>query len=160
MVLDTDKIKLDNDREKALKLLMDLPNSSSYIEERAEIQKLLLMSPQIITEKELSGFRKVRSIQIDNYGIFSYDFFNCIFKMDRNTIYFEKITGSQRKSGHLYKKDDWSFIYLGAYHFIDTPKAKYGSERSESGTLYKLSDNMLLMVLYDSQRCELLQFAK
>jgi len=98
------------------------------IEKKAQIQRLkdlLSEQAQQLTAKDLLGLKKVRSIQISNFGIYSYPYFNCRFKKTKTNVFFEKTRGSQRKSGYLYQEDAETFVFLGAWTVNDEAQRQY-----------------------------------
>jgi len=126
-VKQTDIELIEGDLSKSLTFLNSLSETTSYIEERPMVQNLLRQNLYNITPNDLIQYKKVRSIQVEPYGIFLYDFFNCKFSMRNGTIFFQKTTGSQRKSGYIYRKDDKSAIFLGGWSVNDEPLTKYSS---------------------------------
>ena len=110
---DWDRLVLD--REQALSVLDNLPSDAYGLNEKASVRKLLMAKNLKITNQELLTYRKVRSIQVSRMGIFSYPYFSCRFKKKDGKLFFEKISGSQRKSGYTY--DYIFFIHqFTAYH--------------------------------------------
>lgn len=160
IVKQTDKELITDDLSKSLSFLNTLPSTTSYIEEKPEVQGLLQNKLYNINANELLQYRRVRSIQVKSYGIFSYDYFNCKFSMRNGTIFFQKTTGSQRKSGYIYKKDNQSAVFLGGWSVNDEPQTKYGSENSVIGTLYKIAPNKIIMLFGEEKSFEVYEFAR
>lgn len=97
---DWDRLVLD--REQALSVLEHIPSDAYGLNEKAMVKKLLTSKNLRITNQELLAYKRVRSIQVNDMGIFSYPYFNCRFKRMDDKIFFEKTSGSQRKIGiHL-----------------------------------------------------------
>lgn len=159
-VKQTDIELIEGDLSKSLTFLNSLSETTSYIEERPMVQNLLRQNLYNITPNDLIQYKKVRSIQVEPYGIFLYDFFNCKFSMRNGTIFFQKTTGSQRKSGYIYRKDDKSAIFLGGWSVNDEPLTKYGSDNSVIGSLYKISSQKLIMLFYYGNSFELYEFSR
>ena len=126
------------------------------------MEKLLNAATFSLTPKEITGFKRVRSIQIDaRDGIFSYPYFNCRFREIDGKIFFEKTKGSQRKSGFLYQNSPESLIFLGGWSVNDEPQTTYGSENSVAGTVYKIgSDKVIMIFPTDQDRVEIYEFVK
>ena len=121
----------------------------------------LIRSPKLqITTTDLFNFTKVRSIQGDNLGIFTYDFFSCKFKEKNGKIFFQKTSGSQRCSGYLYRKDDNSFVLLGGWTVNSDPLNNYNSSNSQAGILYKISQNKLILIFSTKDAYEIYEIVK
>lgn len=162
IILTTDYGVLSLAREKALEVLSTIsPNSYGYAE-KGEVEKLLSAKTLSITPKEMIGFRRVRSIQIAaRDGIFSYPYFNCLFKEIDGKVFFEKTKGSQRKSGYLYQNMPESLIFLGGWSVNDDPQNAYGSENSVAGTVYKIGMHKAIMIFpTENNRVEIYEFIK
>ena len=156
-----DKEHLEDDRQKSLYYLNNkLRKDASFLNEVPEVRNLLQQEPLTLNPNELLSFKQVRSIQVDDLGIFSYDFFRCRFIKRGRNVFFEKTSGSQRKSGYLYHNDDKSAIFLGGWSVNNDPQTSYGSENSEAGTLYKISSSKLLMVFWYGNGFELFEIIK
>lgn len=141
-------------REKALDILQYLDSRSFGIEERPEIEKLLSTKMRLLGNKELLSFRKVRSIQVSNMGIFSYPFFNCRFINRNGKLFFEKTSGSQRKSGYVYPNDGYTKVFLGGSTVNEDPQTTYDSEDSVAGLIYKIAENKaVILFLNPYQGC-------
>ena len=121
----------------------------------------LIRSPKLqITTTDLFNFTKVRSIQGDNLGIFTYDFFSCKFKEKNGKIFFQKTSGSQRCSGYLYRKDDNSFVLLGGWTVNSDQLNNYNSSNSQAGILYKISQNKLILIFSTKDAYEIYEIVK
>ncbi|MDE7443289.1 MAG: DUF4893 domain-containing protein, partial [Muribaculaceae bacterium] len=116
IILPADYGALSLDREKAREALSTVSPRSYGYAEKATVEKLLNAKAYPVTSEEMIGFNRVRSIQIDaRDGIFSYPYFNCRFRKIDGKIFFEKTSGSQRKSGFLYQNGPESLIFLGGW---------------------------------------------
>jgi hypothetical protein len=161
-ISDTDQMLLNNDVDKCIRFLESIPSNEldEWEKETKKYALSLLKAPKLsIIPFDLINYKKVRSIQChkynnvyaQGYGVIEYDFFNCKFTIQTNNqLFFRKTSGSQRKSGHIYKKDSTSCIFLGGWSVNDDPQTKYGSENSQAGTLYRIAENKMLMVFYGS----------
>ncbi len=157
---DWDRLVLD--REQALSVLDHLPSDAYGLNERASVRKLLTTKNLKITNQELMAYRKVRSIQVSRMGIFSYPYFSCRFKRKDGKLFFEKISGSQRKSGYIYDNKSDSKVFLGGWSVNDDPQTTYDSENSEPGMIYKIGPNKVIMVFLapDEQSFEIYELIK
>lgn len=157
---DWDRLVLD--REQALTVLDHLPADAYGLNERASVRKLLTAKNLKITNQELMAFRKVRSIQVSRMGIFSYPYFSCRFKKKDGKLFFEKISGSQRKSGYVYDNKPDSKVFLGGWSVNDDPQTTYDSDHSEPGMIYKIGTNKIIMVFLapDEQSFEIYELTK
>lgn len=162
IILPSDYERLAFAREKALDALSTLtPNAYGYAE-KAAVESLLNAKTYPILLKDLIGFRRVRSIQIDaRDGIFSYPYFNCRFKDVDGKVFFEKTTGSQRKSGYIYRNNARSLVFLGGWSVNDDPQTAYGSVNSVVGTVYKIGPRKIIMIFpSDNDRVEIYEITK
>ena len=138
---DWDRLVLD--REQALSVLDRLSSNAYGANERLMVKKLL-------TAKALK------------ISIFSYPYFNCRFKRMDDKIFFEKTSGSQRKSGFIYDNKPDSKVFLGGWSVNDEPQTTYDSENSVPGMLYKLGSNKIIMLFLapDEQSFEIYELTK
>lgn len=113
IILPTDYSILSLDRQIAQDVLKTVMPSSYGYDEKRSVEKLLNARTYPISPVDMIGFKRVRSIQIDaRDGIFSYPYFRCLFSESAGKVFFEKITGSQRKSGYIYQNTPESLIFL------------------------------------------------
>ena len=147
VILPSDYGVLSRDKEIAWEVLSTLTSKSIGYGERNEVERLLTAKTYKISPDDMVGFRRVRSIQIDaRDGIFSYPYFNCRFKRVDGKMFFEKTTGSQRKSGYVYQNTPESLVFLGGWSVNDDPQTSYGNDNSIAGTIYKISPRKAIMV--------------
>lgn len=153
---------LSLDREKVREVLSAVSSGSYGYAEKGMVKKLLDAKTYPVTPEEMIGFKRVRSIQIDaRYGIFSYPYFNCRFRKDGEKVFFEKTTGSQRKSGHMYQNSSESLIFLGGWTVNDDPQTAYGSANSVVGTVYKIGARKAIMIFpSETDRVEIYELVK
>ncbi len=151
---------IQDDLNKASDYLSHLSSDASYIGERPYVQSLLSSDITNVNISELALLRKVRSIQVKSYGIFSYDYFNCRFINKDQTTFFKKTTGSQRKSGYLYRSDNNRLIFIGGWSVNDEPLSEYNSDNSVIGSLYKLSSGKVIMLFWEGNGFEIYEFSK
>lgn len=157
---DWDRLVLD--REQALEVLDRLPSDAYGFDEKTIVKKLLTTPNLKITSQELLSYRKVRSIQVSNLGIFSYPYFSCRFRKKDGKIFFEKTTGSQRKSGYIYDNKPDSKVFLGGWSVNDDPQTSYQGENSVCGMVYKIGSNKLIMLFLapDEKSFEIYELTK
>ena len=157
---DWDRLVLD--REQALSVLESLPSDAYGLNELPMVKKLLTSKNLRINSQELLTYRRVRSIQVSNLGIFSYPYFACRFRRKDGKLFFEKTTGSQRKSGYIYDNKPDSKVFLGGWSVNDEPQTTYDSDHSEPGMIYKIGTNRIIMVFLapDEQSFEIYELTK
>lgn len=157
---DWDRLVLD--REQALSVLDRLTSNAYGTNERLMVKKLLTTKALEISNQELLAYKRVRSIQVNDMGIFSYPYFNCRFKRMDGEIFFEKTSGSQRKSGFIYDNKPNSKVFLGGWSVNDEPQTTYDSDNSVPGMLYKLGSNKIIMLFLapDEQSFEIYELTK
>ena len=147
VILPSDYGVLSRDKEIAWEVLSTLTSKSIGYGERNEVERLLTAKTYKISPDDMVGFRRVRSIQIDaRDGIFSYPYFNCRFKRVDGKMFFEKTSGSQRKSGYVYQNTPESLVFLGGWSVNDDPQTSYGNDNSIAGTIYKISPRKAIMI--------------
>lgn len=134
-------------KEKALDILASLGDDAYGIKERKMVEALLTADGQEFSTQELTAYRKVRSIQVHNLGIFSYPYFSCRFRAKNGKTFFEKTSGSQRKSGYIYDNMPDSKIFLGGWSVNNDPQTAYSDgPNAEAGVLYKIGAKKLIML--------------
>lgn len=162
IILPSDYTLLSLDRDKAREVLATLtPESYGYSGKRM-VEKLLNARTYPVTLDDMLGFRRVRSIQIDaRDGIFSYPYFKCRFRKTDGKLFFEKTTGSQRKSGHVYQNGPESLIFLGGWSVNNDPQTRYGGDNSVAGTIYKIGPRKAIMIFpTEADRVEIYELTK
>ena len=144
-----DRNILDASIQSAKNILNNL-DADAYMDrtsQQTEVLNLLNQKHIPIIESELLNLKQVKSIQITNYGIFEYSYFNCRFTQKSGSIYYKKTTGSQRQNGFLYRKDANTVYFAGAWSVNDDPTKEYGSDQSVVGVFYKLSSGKYIMIM-------------
>ena len=162
IILPSDYGVLARDRIIAWEALSTLTPKSYGCVEKNMVEKLLNAKTYPITPKDMIGFRRVRSIQIDaRDGIFSYPYFNCRFKKADGKVFFEKTTDSQRKSGYVYQNSPESLVFLGGWSVNDDPQTGYGSTNSVVGKVYKIGPRKAIMIFpTEEDRVEIYELTK
>jgi hypothetical protein len=120
----------------------------------ALLRELIAAKPMAINAKTLSGAWRVRSLQGGQYGLFLYPFFKAKLRRDTDSFWFEKSTGSQRRSGRLFFDNAQQMVFLGTRSVNDDAKTLYRdkaasgpSENDSVGVLWQLRSNRLIMIL-------------
>lgn len=153
--------KLATGKHEALNILLHLDSDAYGKNETAMVRNLLMKKEQNISKQELTSYHKVRSIQVNRLGIFSYPYFTCRFRIYNDKMFFEKTSGSQRKSGYVYRNTPQSMVFLGGWSVNNDPQTSYGSINSEAGMLYKIGTNKLIMLFVNpGERFEIYEFIK
>ena len=162
IILPSDYGVLARDRNIAWEALSTLTPKSYGYAEKNMVEKLVNAKTYPITPEDMIGFRRVRSIQIDaRDGIFSYPYFNCRFKKADGKVFFEKTTGSQRKSGYVYQNSPESLVFLGGWSVNDDPQTGYGSTNSVVGKVYKIAPRKAIMIFpTEEDRVEIYELTK
>ena len=162
IILPSDYGVLARDRNIAWEALSTLTPKSYGYAEKNMVEKQLNAKTYSITPKDMIGFRRVRSIQIDaRDGIFSYPYFNCRFKKADGKVFFEKTTGSQRKSGYVYQNSPESLVFLGGWSVNDDPQTGYDSTNSVVGKVYKIGPRKAIMIFpTEEDRVEIYELTK
>ncbi len=131
------------DMDKVLSCLKTVKAASSVKYENEEealelkrISKIFSQKEEKITPKDLMGLRKVRSIQIGQLGVFKYPYFACKFKQKEEGLFFEKTTGSQRKSGLVFVDEDTVMVFLGGWSVNNDPQKPYSGLVGSKVTKY------------------------
>jgi hypothetical protein len=104
---------------------------------------------------DVVGTWQVRSIQVNAHGTFAYPWFRASIRRTADELWFEKTTGSQRRSGVLLPHGDGrSLAFLGGATVNDEPQAAYSRGRAagpapsdSAGRLYRIGARELLLVL-------------
>jgi Domain of unknown function (DUF4893) len=132
----------------------DIPASDADAKAVAEE---LLAEPQLpLDAAALKGDWKVRSIQGGRYGIYAYPWFKARVTEREGKLFFEKLTGSQRRSGWLLPpQGQGSWILLGGATVNEDPQVAYsreaGAQMAQSsdtvGQVWGIAEGRVLMLL-------------
>lgn len=110
-------------------------------------------------EKDLLGNWRCRSIQASDLLVIVYPFFNCRFIRKDGKLFFEKTTGSQRRSGYLYPSTGDHMVFLGSLTMNDDVNT--GEYTDTVGVLVrKVSDRFLLILDATQKGYELYEIVK
>lgn len=129
---------------------------ASDADAKAIVEELLAEPHRPLDAAALAGEWKVRSLQGGRYGIYTYPWFKARVTTRDGRPFFEKTSGSQRRSGWLLPpadgKGDW--IFVGGASVNDDPQVGYsksdnaGPRDSDSvGAVWGIADGRVLMLL-------------
>jgi hypothetical protein len=106
-----------------------------------------LFKPQNLpfVDKDLIGSWRCRSILVDDLGVFTYPFFSCRFVQKKGQVFFEKTSGSQRRSGHLYRASGDHMVFLGSLTMNDDVNS--GEYTDTVGVLVRKASKRFLLIL-------------
>ena len=101
----------------------------------------------------------VASIQANNRLVIVYPFFDCRFVRKNGKLFFEKTTGSQRRSGCLYPSAGDHMVFLGSLTMNDDVNS--GEYTDTVGVLVrKASDRFLLILDVTKEGYEMYEIVK
>ena len=101
-------------------------------------------------EKDLLGNWRCRSIQASDLLVIVYPFFNCRFIRKDGKLFFEKTTGSQRRSGYLYPSAGDHMVFLGSLTMNDDVNS--GEYTDTAGVLVRKGSDRFLLILDATQK--------
>ena len=126
-------------------------------DEVAGVQALLDARAMDRPADRLLGDWRCRSIQLGEYGLFSYPYFRCHIEQVEGGVRFRKASGSQRRTGSLHADGEARWVFIGSSHCNDDPVPDYSGlhgdgdgedrERDSVGVLETLADGRLRMLL-------------
>ena len=133
----------------AITVLVNLPTDAYYDSpsQKADLLQMLRTPHLSFSEQELQNLKCVKSIQISTMGIFEYSYFKCSFTQKGSTVYYRKTTGSQRQNGNLYRVNEKTLYFLGAWSVNDDPIKDYNSDQAVIGAMYKLASEKYIMII-------------
>lgn len=124
---------------------------------QADLVALRATAPTPIGEANLGGAWRVRSLQVQPDMIYAYPYFNARLDADGDAWSFVKTTGSQRRSGRLFRDadDPERLVFLGGSSVNDDPSVAYSDaatgidpQDSDSvGVLHRLGPAHLILIL-------------
>jgi len=109
----------------------------------------LLKAPSLpLSEKDLIGQRRFRSIDITKVGVFPYTFHNCRFTLKDGTWSFERPRGYAvvARKGNLYRHDESTFVFIGSRTLYDAV-GRTAPSRDSVGVLLKKAKDRFIMIL-------------
>jgi Domain of unknown function (DUF4893)/TIR domain len=91
-----------------------------------------------INAKALTGDWRCRTLKLGGglNALVIYGFFKCNISAQGDALIFQKVSGSQRTRGNLYRLSDTRYVYLGAGTVNDDPPIAYGSAPQEDEVAY------------------------
>jgi hypothetical protein len=126
-------------------------------ERRAVVEELLAAPHEPLAAADLVGDLTLRSIQGTRYGIFTYPYFKARIVERDGRLWFEKLSGSQRRSGWLtpMRGDPTTFLFVGGATVNDDPQRRYSrddgatspADSDSVGVLFRIGDGRLVMLL-------------
>jgi len=132
------------------------PQYQDALADLDQVRQLLAAKALPAPLDELTGTWRCRSVQINNLGVFAYPFFRCRIVGDASALHFDKLNGSQRRSGRLFPAAGDTRVFLGGATVNDDPRKSYSAlenpaaaarESDSVGVLRKIGDHHLLMIL-------------
>lgn len=126
----------------------------------AYTRRLVNASSLPLSIDELPAYTRVRSIQIDGTGLYSYDYFACRFFREGNLMRFRKQKGSQLKAGELSQVNERLISFDGCW-FINGDKELYDDAHREKGCVTKVSRHKIILTIPREEGAfEILEFSK
>lgn len=123
---------------------------------RKMVEDLLAAKPVPINPAKLVGDWRVRSVQGSGQIIYAYPFFKCRFSLKDGRLFFEKTTGSQRRSGVLLPDSTERMIFLGGSSVNEDPQRGYSqvvNPTSMEGGNPPESDSAGVLLQLGPKRC-------
>lgn len=159
VALPEDQNRIDAGAQRAREALEQLAPTAFGLDERPMLRALLEAPAVAVDEAQLLGDWRCRSLQVSvSLGVFTYPAFRCRIRLDEHgKPFFEKRTGSQRRSGYLYPDEAGRWVFLGGRTVNDEPQRPYSANAPEpdagarshdsAGVLEALKDGRLRMIL-------------
>jgi hypothetical protein len=126
-------------------------------EGKAVAEELVSAPAEPLAAKQWIGQWQVRSIQGTRYGVFVYPWFKARVTERDGKLFFEKTTGSQRRSGFLYapKGDGKEWVFAGGASVNEDPQVPYSrdaggpaaAETDSVGVAWKIDEGRIVMAL-------------
>jgi hypothetical protein len=141
-------------RVDALNASPEIPRSDA--DAKATVEELLAEPHRPLDAAALTGDWKVRSLQGARYGVFPYPWFKARITRRDGRLFFEKLTGSQRRSGWLLPPEDGTgdWYFVGGASVNEDPQVPYskaaGADPRDSdtvGTAWGIAEDRVLMLL-------------
>jgi hypothetical protein len=123
-------------------------------QDSATLQQILTGERLVIkSENELTGNWRCRSAQLSDGskasdgkgGAYLYPYFKCAIRKKDGQLFFEKLNGSQRLSGNLYRVGGARYALVGGTDLADDPQVAYGyaTDRNVVAYLFKVGAKRL-----------------
>ena len=134
-----------------------LPADAYGLADLPQVRELLAAPSLPLQRSELPGDWRCRSLQVGQLGVFVYPFFRCRIRKDKDKLFFEKLTGSQRRSGEIFEDPPNRFVLLGGQTVNEDPQRPYSATMKDwdeedldgdtIGVLTRKGKDRLLMIL-------------
>jgi hypothetical protein len=114
------------------------------------LDAILAGEEQPVRGLDIRGNYRCRVAKLGGLGhLVIYDWFNCRIDEDDVGYRLEKLTGSQRLSGHFVDDSETGLIFYGADHYSDEEPKAYNSdpERNNVGRFVKVGDKRFRLEL-------------
>ena len=143
-------------RERILNTLEKTPTDDEHSNKTiALVRELLDKKPMRISGDDIEGDWRIRSLQGSALGHLTYPFFKARIENLDGIFFFEKTTGSQRRSGALHRHLPDTMIFLGGRTVNDEPQIGYSGAYPDNtpvdsdsiGLLHQLAPDHLIMLL-------------
>jgi Domain of unknown function (DUF4893) len=129
-----------------------VPGDAYGPDDLKQANALLDLPRRALAFNDVIGHWRCRSIQVGNLGTFAYPYFKCQIVRHGDGLYFEKLSGSQRRTGWLYRNGE-GFALLGGNSVNEDSPMRYSglpsgasTESDTLGSLQGLPDGRLLIV--------------
>lgn len=159
VALPEDQNRVDAGAQRAREVLDQLAPTAFGLDERPLLRALLDAPAVAVGEARLLGDWRCRSLQVSvSLGVFTYPAFRCRIRLDEHgKPFFEKRSGSQRRSGYLYPNEAGHWVFLGGRTVNEEAQRPYSANTPEpdaearshdsAGVLEALKDGRLRMIL-------------
>jgi hypothetical protein len=142
-------------RERILNNIDQPPPNDDSRKTIALVRELLAKKPMRISGDDIEGDWRIRSLQGSALGHFTYPFLKARIENLDGIFFFEKTTGSQRRSGALHRHLPDTMIFLGGRTVNDDPQVGYSGAYPDNtpvdsdsiGLLHQLAPDHLIMLL-------------
>ncbi|GMV28521.1 MAG: hypothetical protein AMXMBFR59_06460 [Rhodanobacteraceae bacterium] len=141
-------------RVEAIHANPEIPASDA--DAKAVVEELLAETHRPLDADALAGDWKIRSLQGGRYGIYAYPWFKARITRREGGLFFEKTSGSQRRSGWLLSPKDGpgAWYFVGGATVNEDPQVTYSKDDGAAprdsdsvGTVWGISDERVLMLL-------------
>jgi hypothetical protein len=94
----------------------------------AELRRILDQRAAPLDLRALPGSWRCRNVQISEHGVFGYPAFACRIRQIAEGFFFEKLSGSQRISGVLYRDEGTRLVLLGGNTVNNEAQRRYSGD--------------------------------
>lgn len=157
LMRDEHEAAIDAAHERAAAVLDQLPADAYGRADLPKVRALLDAPTQALTADRLPGAWRCRSTQVDRNGVFGYPNFRCVIELTEDgTLMFTKTSGSQRRHGQIYPRDDHSWVFLGGQSVNDDPYRDYSATLASASDDDRASDSIGLIETLKDGRIRIL----